>query len=108
MRRYFTILTVAERLALICDEAELNAVLYDESTADRVGYVKPMHAELLKISRLPEKISKQVADVSRASGILAFILFTSGSTGKLKGVVLTNSNYVTHVAAASKAMNLGK
>lgn len=39
---------------------------------------------------------------------LAFIMFTSGTTGKPKGVMITHGNMATHVAAARERMCLGR
>ncbi|KAE8409526.1 hypothetical protein BDV37DRAFT_78743 [Aspergillus pseudonomiae] len=96
-----------ERLALICEEAQLQALVHDKVTASIAKHLRPQDKNIVDLTFLPSHTEKTVPDLSEAASN-AFIMFTSGSTGKPKGVQLTNANYMSHVLAASQRMGLQK
>ncbi|KAJ5110598.1 hypothetical protein N7532_001133 [Penicillium argentinense] len=96
-----------ERLALICDEASLQALVHDKETASTAKILSPQAGHIVDLTFLPSHTEKKIPDRSEAASN-AFIMFTSGSTGKPKGVQLTHANYTSHVVAASQQMGLQK
>ncbi len=81
-------LSWAEHTPLPCREALLASAGLDEPSLS-----------LLSVSALPEPAGTP-AD-------LAYVLYTSGSTGEPKGVPISHGQLLNYVVAASDAMNLG-
>jgi long-chain acyl-CoA synthetase len=103
----------AEELAPICKIAEPRAVLRSAAVATRLqasiagatgGAVEIDLAELRRPFVLNRRIAAPPAPERRT---LASIVFTSGTTGASKGVMLTHGNFTAEVAMISRVFALG-
>ncbi|MGH7594064.1 MAG: amino acid adenylation domain-containing protein [Gemmatimonadales bacterium] len=86
----------AKRLALQAAEARIGMALTTAANRDRV----PDGVRVLVLDEPTDAIGSELAtDVAVAPDDLAYVLFTSGSTGVPKGVAITHRN-LAHYAAA--------
>lgn len=93
------------RLASIIKSARISTLIFDESEAiDLQELFKLVGKELSII--LPEADLEYIEPLSEPikskSQDLAYIMFTSGSTGIPKGVLVTNENVVSHIDNMTK------
>ncbi|GKZ24851.1 putative Hybrid PKS-NRPS biosynthetic cluster [Aspergillus brasiliensis] len=94
-----------ERLMTIVSESQAGFIVCHRDTVHRLpelqldGKVQPVDITEIHTPAHP------IPNASTADG-RAFIMFTSGTTGKPKGVMLRHSSFLNHVAAASRAMSL--
>lgn len=96
-----------ERLVSIVTQSKAMLVIFHDSTQDQLSKIQtylPHAIRSVNISIVAND-SRTVPNRSTADSP-AFVMFTSGSTGKPKGVMLKHSNFLTHVLAASKEMDL--
>jgi long-chain acyl-CoA synthetase len=66
-----------------------------------LGAPRPSEASSTKIGRLDERVSSDAESATRTD--LAALLFTSGTTGKPKGVMLTHANVLSNIEAIEDA-----
>ncbi|RHZ63238.1 uncharacterized protein CDV56_108187 [Aspergillus thermomutatus] len=100
-----------DRLSSIVRDSAAALLVCDRGTAPRVPRLgldqdhQPLR--VLNVSLLRDQQTPPVRNYASRHD-LAFIMFTSGSTGKPKGIKLTHANFMTHVAAATARMRLGR
>jgi long-chain acyl-CoA synthetase len=91
----------------IINEAQLHALLDDRSGGKShpvIDAVIPMKAESFSFSRTDVAISVLFAAHVKMP---AFIRFTSGTTGKSKGVIISHQSVMERIEGANKALQLG-
>ncbi|KAL2193558.1 hypothetical protein P885DRAFT_44991, partial [Corynascus similis CBS 632.67] len=98
------------RLVAIIQAAKPTAILVYDATIHLVSQL-PENFTAINVSQLPQAAApvSEVATVNLASSEdPAVILFTSGSTGIPKGIVLRHRNLVNHIEGYVKAWNIGR
>ncbi|GLA09601.1 putative Hybrid PKS-NRPS biosynthetic cluster [Aspergillus niger] len=94
-----------ERLMTIVSESHAGFIVCHLDTLDRLPELQlNANVQPVDITEI-DKPAHPIPNASTADG-RAFIMFTSGTTGKPKGVMLRHSSFLNHVAAASRAMSL--
>jgi hybrid polyketide synthase/nonribosomal peptide synthetase ACE1 len=88
------------RIALIVQDSALNAVIFDAANKKDMisigsGFKK------IDISSISTKVSLQVPNSATGSST-AIIMYTSGSTGAPKGILLRHSGWVNQTESASE------
>jgi hybrid polyketide synthase/nonribosomal peptide synthetase ACE1 len=95
------------RLSVILDECKPSALLTAGNTFQGIRKLDlPQTVPVLDVSNLPNRKLPTRAVTTRASDPAA-ILFTSGTTGIPKGVVLSHSGFINHVEALTKTHGFG-
>ena len=91
----------------VLEEAQLHAILDDRSGAQPIANVDtniPMNMDSFRFAFSNVNISKPfAAHVANP----AFIRFTSGTTGKSKGVIISHQSAIERIDAANKTLELG-
>lgn len=91
----------------ILHEARLHAIMDDRSASqplDTVETVIPMQAGSFRFAFTRIRESEKFADFVQQP---AFIRFTSGTTGKSKGVLVSHQSVIERIDAANKGLELG-
>ncbi len=89
-----------ERLRFMLEDADARVVITEESLKERVGGAA---ATVLCLDRVREQIAQEsTEEINRPSGSqqLAYLIYTSGSSGVPKGVMLAHRNAMSFVAWA--------
>ncbi|KAJ5737005.1 lovastatin nonaketide synthase [Penicillium malachiteum] len=89
------------RLASIVKLAKPSIMLTDRSVSDKVAMIDASHATEFVVSdmKTPEQVEKSRNLAERDAP--AVLLFTSGTTGEPKGVILRNENLIANAEASS-------
>ncbi len=91
-------------------QAKLTAVTADLGTAHVCADVELAHAKISVIAweQLQSVAPSSLVDATPKPDDIAFIQYSSGSTGQPKGVVLTHANLLTNIRAICDAMGWGR
>ncbi|KAJ5429570.1 hybrid PKS-NRPS biosynthetic cluster [Penicillium cf. griseofulvum] len=95
------------RLSIIVDDCKPSLVLYHASTHDIALGLK----ELSKLANVDDRCDlaqAQIPVLTPQSHPASFLFYTSGSTGAPKGILLTQQNFVNHLAAKTDKLALGR
>jgi len=90
---------------LICDEGQLDRISSFANSAGMTGIFGEIRQQSLLFPLVPEA-DGQVAAIDPQD--LAYIQFSSGSTGDPKGVALTHDNLLCNIADVIKSLEIGK
>jgi amino acid adenylation domain-containing protein len=95
-----------ERLATLLDDSGARAILTESEHLPIASKLSRSHRALIDVERavLPADVS--VPEESPADGV-AYILYTSGSTGEPKGVMQSYRNLLHHAARYSENVRIG-
>ncbi|KAJ6021109.1 lovastatin nonaketide synthase, partial [Penicillium herquei] len=95
------------RLTNIVQLAKPSVMLTDRSVSDKVALIGVCHITEFVVSEMktPEKIEKSRNVAERDAP--AVLLFTSGTTGEPKGVILRNENLIANAEASSLIYSVG-
>ncbi|KAK5807439.1 hypothetical protein VI817_001697 [Penicillium citrinum] len=96
----------AERLQVIVAECKPSAVLVNESTVNNSSDLAlPSSTHVLEVSSLPSGAHVPAANITSSDP--AAMLFTSGTSGVPKGVVLSHGNFRNHVESLTVTHGFG-
>lgn len=84
----------SDRLQYMLEDAGVQILICDPSLQDKVPDFSGVFVDTETVGQLPD--AAPVPDVSRPEDLF-ILLYTSGTTGKPKGVMLTNSNLVNYI-----------
>jgi aspyridone synthetase (hybrid polyketide synthase/nonribosomal peptide synthetase) len=95
-----------ERLRVILEDCTPSLFLYHEETVEMASKL-PTHVSSLNLSLFSAATSEfgTTPNLSRPDHP-AFLLYTSGSSGKPKGIQLNNAGYLNHLALKTSALSL--
>lgn len=95
------------RLSAIVDSCKPSLVLYHASTRD-VALELGKFSKLANVDDACETVQAQVPAIAPQSNPASFLFYTSGSTSVPKGILLTQQNFVNHLAAKTDKLALGR
>ncbi len=97
-----------DELAYIIDDAELDVVVTAGPMLKRFGDL-PGDASIIKVEELPMKRLPRMRRIKpQPPGFTAVLLYTSGTSGRPKGVMLSNENLVANVSQCIRWVNFDK
>jgi amino acid adenylation domain-containing protein len=97
----------ASRIARVVRDADTKLLITEEALRQQAERL-PSPSTLVLHGRDEEAIASALADVlpDVDAASLAYVLFTSGSTGEPKGVMQNHRNVIAHIRAYSRALGI--
>lgn len=95
-----------ERLAYVLEDAQITAVLCDNKTQALAERLTARRIPTLNLDKLDPTATAKNPGVRVAPDSLAYILYTSGSTGLPKGVMQSHRNVLHHIHCYTNGLHL--
>jgi amino acid adenylation domain-containing protein len=95
------------RLSVIVKDCQANLIVCQDSTLASAEELRASDASILNISEINGRSGKQVK-IRAGATTPAFLLYTSGSTGMPKGILLSQAGFINYLAAKRKFLSLGR
>ena len=95
-----------ERLAHILEDSQATALLTTRSTAGFAKMLTTGPVKVIDINEIDDAVSTANLGLPVLPDALAYVLYTSGSTGQPKGVVQNHRNVLHHIANYTNGLHL--
>jgi len=96
----------SERLSYILEHAQIGAILTENRTRALAGRLAQQRLPVINVDELDQELPETNPALNVAPESLAYILYTSGSTGQPKGVMQSHRNVLHHVRCYTNGLHL--